>query len=614
MTAVSLSKIKFPAYYAPNDGNIYHPVKDSLAVRVLYAALPFITLHKPFGKVITLTLDSLRVFSSLNQLFKNLKSPLQLLKTVLTVTALVSTIFLHPVGLFISSLYDLSFDLIALLTRGVSLELFSHLVSLTDHFFYLATMLTGSFEIIALSLLLNMFFEIFRSREEFKKGHIIEGLSHLIMSVVRGAQSLPYLEKATSKHEMIGKQVISSLTEKVAKIRNKLAVFFFSSARMLVSPHWKITENWLKTISLCKDDRPSTTKKIIEVTKSTFYSLTLIPFALGGLVLGQTFHFSAFLLSLNPYIHLKGQVAVQKLTGKKCSIFQQNTCLTAGGFSLPFGGIPLPNGQRVEIIAEMIRKNDPDLVCLQEVSDLKDALSFYEKLNDKYGEFFLNIGATPFILQNNSGLFIASKLGVERPEFQSFSEIEGTERMVNKGFFSFLNEWGHFISTHLSPSHDDLKPTESEIETRRKEQEELLAFVQNRNAKDRKTCFILGDFNINWNSSEYRSSLLFKEGKDKYNQGRSEVTEKEATAETDYLIDRNWRHEKEVKPVHLILDYFLSFFQKEGELHISSQKVDTFDLQNPEGAISDHVALKTDIKSFVFFSRGLKLEYSASLK
>lgn len=586
-----------PAYYAPDDSNITHNKKDSLIVRIFYAALPFIALYKPFGQVITFTMDSIRTVTSFNQLLEKKESK-KLLKTIVAVSALVGPILAHPLGLCISTLYNLGCDLtavIAQLQMGSNQEALNSILSMTEHLFYLATMVAGSLEIIAISMLLNMVVEICRSRKELQKGHLLECSSHLLMSMVRFCQVAPHIEKIAYKHDIKGKEYSKNITDTISKIRDRLAVSFYSAARYFVNPHWKITDIWLDTISNYKKNQTSTTQKVLSTTKSVFTTLGLLPFALGGLVLGQACHFSAFLLSTTPYIHLKNEANLKTLD-KICSLLQLNCCLTAGGFSKLFGGTVIPNDERVLKIAEMIKQNDPDLVCLQEVSDIKDAFKLYNELSTKYGDFYFNIGATPFILQNNSGLFVASKTAIENPEVHSFSDISGTESMVNKCFFLFSTSSANFVTTHLSPSHDDLNPTSQEDKVRDEEQQRILLAAKQRSADNKKPTYVSGDFNINWNSDQYQKGLLFTEGKDYYNQDRSEASTQDATCETEYLIDRNWHHKKDTKPQNLILDYFLSLFDS-NEASVKTRKIATFDTDNPEDAISDHSALISIIKS-----------------
>ncbi len=583
-----------PPYYDLGDGRVEHVKKDSLSSRVFYAALPFIALHNPFGRAITLTSDALKTVSSFSELIDK-KNSKELAKTAIASLSLAATFFMHPIGIIISIMYDFGFDLSDLIINLQSGKLdavFFALLSISHHALYLATMLGGSLEIIALALLFNMAIEIVRSRKEFLAGKWIEGSSHLLMSLVRFSQAAPYLEKIAYKHNIQGKEAARSLKETIAKVRDKAAAFFYLSGRFLLKAHWKITDMWLETISLCKEKDSPRSQKILSLTRSAFSSLALLPFVIGGLISGQVCHFSAFLLSTTPYIHLQGSAKEKKLD-KKLSFLQLNCGLTAGGFARMFVGTEIPNNERTAFFSKLIKDKNPDLVCLQEVSDLEEAYRLYGELSSDYKEFYFGMGETPFILKNNCGLFVASKEAIENPELHSFSDIKGTESMVNKCYFIFSTKAANFITTHLSPSHDDLNPTESEIQVRSEEQRRIYLAAKQRNAENHKPVFVAGDTNINYKSPEYRRSPLFNNGKDCYNNGRQIVSDENASCETEYLIRRNWHHDESAKPSRLILDYFLSFFGGRA----TTRKIATFDVNHPKNAYSDHAAFYTEIET-----------------
>lgn len=356
-----------------------------------------------------------------------------------------------------------------------------------------------------------------------------------------------------------------SFIETVVEVRDYAALFFYSSARFLITPLWKSTSLWLESISLLKKPNTSTCQKVVSVVKCTLFSCALLPFTLVGFVLGQTFHFAAYHLATTPYIHLKGGLKAQP--SLPSSIFQLNACLTAGGFARLFGGLELSDAERVGKIAEMIRTNHPDLACLQEVSDQTSAFSLYQKLFPEFAEFYLNIGSTPFILQNNSGLFVASKSEISQPQWHSFSNIAGTESMVNKGFFVFSTPSADFINTHLSPSSDDLHPTDAEKATRAEELRRIHTAVNQKFSENNRPVFVVGDLN----------TVL--------------SNQPSAPCETEYLLQRNWHHNSNAQPQGLSIDYFLSFFHSAATTRV----IPTFDLNHPEEAISDHPALLSQI-------------------
>lgn len=596
MTTLPACALKYPAYYAPDERGVS---KDSLASRVFFAALPFIALHKPFGWGITIALDVVHSYSSLKECI-NAPNGKQLFKTAIVIASLAGTIFCHPLGLCIGSLYDLAGDLRVMIEqcqRGAYQEAAYTSLSLAQHLFYLGTMVVGSWEVIAISMILNMVIEGFRSQEEFSKDHYIEGVAHIFMAAVRFCQAMPYVEKVATQRDFRSKNFVRSLNETIAKIRDQTAFCFYGVARFFVDPLWKMTDMWIKEAALEKEMRNKTGQKVSSVAKRVFSTFSYLPsalVALGGLFVAQIFHFSAFLLQTTPYIHLKGNIEVKKTADKTVSVFQLNCCLTAGGFSRLYGGLILSNEQRVEKIAEKINDKGSDLVLLQEVSDFKDGVSLCSKLIDTYAELYFHMGAKPFVIQNTSGLLVASKIAIENPYLQSFSDIPGTERMVNKSFFSFSTRAGNFITTHLSPSTDDEHPTEAEIVTREEEQKRVYAEVLRRVKENHRPVFVVGDRNIPWNSAEYKKSLLFQRGSDVYNQGGEEVTDAAATAQTDYLIQRNWFFDTKAKPKPSIIDYFISFFMPT-ENQVVTQKVPTFAVDRPKEAISDHAALLTNI-------------------
>jgi len=567
--------LQSPAYCELDTDNIHEIAKNSLVTRVFYAALPFIALHRPFEQIVTLTMDSMRTITSLSNFLEN-KDARTAFRTVIAISAMSGTVFMHPLGLSISILNSLISNLPEMLVQLQSGDL-QALIPILQQGLYLCTIFVGSLEIITVSFLLSMAVEIIKSKNEFQKGHLIEAVSHLLMSAVRFSQSIPYMSKVAEKNNVPGTQMLENTMN---KIRDRSAIFFYRSARSFMDPLWKTTDEWLKTVSLCKDPQASTYRKTISVAKSAILSSALLPFSIGGLLLGQAFHFTAFNLATKPYIHLKGKANAQD-TSEELSIFQLNTCLTAGGFSRLFGGVTLPNEDRVKAIAGMIKEANPDVVCLQEVSDLKDAFSLYDKLSSKFSDFYLGIGPTLGVFFNNSGLFACSNQPMSDPQFHSFKNVPGTELAVNKGFFSFSTEYADVINTHLSPSSDDLHPTKPEAKTREIEQKMILEEAHKLSSKNNKPVIVLGDFNTN-------VGPLFDECTAKSNPNPK------ATCETGFLVGTNFYHKLKASLENLEIDHLLSFFEK--SYSIFSRAIPTFDPKEPKRAISDHLAIVSTIR------------------
>ncbi len=591
--AIDTGVLKKPVYFVADSTHVNSAVKDSIATRILLAALPFIALHKPFGRAIAIGLDGVRAYASWN-LYRNNGHSRELVQTILIASAFFGTLFMHPLGLCIGALYDMGFDIASIVRGSGSLEVAFSFLSLLCHFAYLATMLFGSLEVVALSFLLQMAVVMALSAKEFQNDRWIEAIAHILMSCVRLSQALPYMDKVADLRQIRGKAHLHLVHETVAKIRDRAAIFFYSSARFFIKPHWKMTGMWIETISFYNDVKAATMRKASLLAQSVLASIALLSFAVGGLVVGQTLHFSAFLLGTTPYVYLQGNGSEKRVVDT-FSLLQLNCCLPSGGFARIFGGTSLPNAERVAKIATMILEKSPDLVCLQEVSDWESGFALCSTLKSQYAHFFLRVGATPIILQNDSGLFVASKMAVSRPEFLSFSDIVGSEKWVNKGCFSFTTDLGHCLTTHLSPSADDRFPTRAEIQVREEEQARILSIVEKKREEEDKPTFIVGDWNIRWGGDEYRSSPLLARGLDPYNQHRQVVSDGDATAETNFLVQRNWHHNEKAAPLGVIIDYFLSFFSP-NSWKINTQRVATFDVKNPESALSDHAVLHTEIK------------------
>jgi endonuclease/exonuclease/phosphatase family metal-dependent hydrolase len=570
--------LRSPVYYASDDGSHQRVKKHSLVTRTFYNVLPFLALHRPLGRIITVTMDSSRTISSFSQLLEK-KDRRAILQTCIAIAALASTVFMHPLGLCIATLYDLIANLpeaIAQLQTGDV----QGLILILQHGLYLGTILIGSVEIIAVSLLLSMAIEIHRSRRDFQQGYLLEGVSHLLMSMVRFGQSVPYMTRAAEQKNLRGQQLFKSLEDTSAKIRNSAALCFYFSARFLLTPFWNSTSSWLKTVSDCNNPLSSTSHKIFSVAKSAFCSCSLFPLILGGLALGHALHFTAFILSTTPYIHLRGDANIRNPSDPKLSIFQLNCCLTAGGFARLFGGLVLPEHQRIQKIADMIREQNPNILLLQEVSDLQDAYSLYRRVSSQFTDFYLGIGPSPWILPNNSGLFVASNRPITSPEFHSFSDIPGVEPMVNKGFFSFSTPRVNIINTHLSPSSNTLHPTDLEIQTREEEQRRVMAAAHAQFSKTGRNVLLSADCNG-------QQGPLFDQC------AARSTSNPQAACETDFLVARNQRHDATAHPGGPVIDYIFSLFQ--APITFNTRVIPTFHVDHPEEAISDHPALLSEI-------------------
>ncbi len=197
-------KITEPPYYhrkysndIPKDATANKGSWVHTAQRVGMTALPFLSLYKPLNFPISLGMGALRTYTCGSQLFACIKSgntseiPYQLLQTAIAVIALAGTIFAHPVGMFISTGYDLIMDVARLinhLQKGEYQQAMECCFSIISNALYLSLFLHGGVELAIASLAVQILLGLYHSRAEFLKGNYIEAVGHVGMALVRGNQ------------------------------------------------------------------------------------------------------------------------------------------------------------------------------------------------------------------------------------------------------------------------------------------------------------------------------------------------------------------------------------------------------------------------------------------
>lgn len=353
--------------------------------------------------------------------------------------------------------------------------------------------------------------------------------------------------------------------ELIGKIRRVLSEKLFVGARYCVAPLWTVCGSWIATVAICKNPASPGIAKAKRLALSLFSSaLLLVPASL-GLVLGQSAHFLAYKLSVKPFIYMRGKGGEIREFRDRITLLQCNACLTAGEVAKLVGGVALEDQQRVEGLGKLIRSLASDVLFLQEVSDIKRAYQLYEHFKEQYAHFYLHIGPTWCVLQNNSGLFVAANTPIKDAQFISFNGIPGIESMVNKGGFAFHTNFGTMCNLHLSPSDEDQSPTNAEKECRSAEKERLYNRV-NGLGDIQQLKVLAGDWN--------EEPDLSLEGIASQNLGNTCSTEalKEFNLH-NRLVNGGFR-----------LDY--AVVQNGG--HIETQMMPTHDLNQPERALSDH--------------------------
>lgn len=218
-----------PPYYHheySNDIDRPHQEPSNIYKRATLVSLPFLSLYKPLSLPISLGMGATRVYTSANQLISDIQSgdckriSFDVLQTTIAVAALASTIFAHPIGMILTTSQDIIFELSELLQSLQKGDMEGSLISLTkiiNNAFYLALICRGGLEFSIVSLAMQAITLVISSRDEFKKGHVLEGCGNLLMAAVRvnqGYSQLKLLQRQWEIDEAIKRIVVGKLHEK----------------------------------------------------------------------------------------------------------------------------------------------------------------------------------------------------------------------------------------------------------------------------------------------------------------------------------------------------------------------------------------------------------------
>lgn len=184
--------------------------------------------------------------------------------------------------------------------------------------------------------------------------------------------------------------------------------------------------------------------------------------------------------------------------------------------------LPAPLGKAKEKRAEefvnkIIKKPIYDFICLQEIfaEEIRDYLIHH--LQDRY-PYIVGKSGSPNPLNQDSGLFFASKLPILRHTFREFHDksLLTPDLIADKGILATRFEFGSSTeATILRVFLTHLQSRESEFKTREKQLAQLRRFIAQSSTPGKKRknpskiyTILLGDFNvIGDNGEEYKKML-----------------------------------------------------------------------------------------------------------
>lgn len=316
-------------------------------------------------------------------------------------------------------------------------------------------------------------------------------------------------EEASSWSKIAAYQIASYLTDPLCKAREYMiraqildALPASSSIKNSIEPLCSfvkkmqlIDESWLDTDFVAKF-----TEKCLLLSGSALLSIAA-PFTAAPAAM---LRFVTANLETDRFIHYKGFFSEKELGPERCfNHMLWNVCGIKAGYDIEEGGqMPIQDDflpfseQRIFKIAEKILEEDPDVLCLNEVFDIRDALYLVNALQKRYAHFVIHCGTRT--LGTTSGLFFATKFAVEDVSFTPFAKdaLYGLAKYAEKGFLSVKTKdskgpIANFITTHLQHSDQAAFPSYEEEMSRKKELECIMEHISP--AED---AILAGDLNL----------------------------------------------------------------------------------------------------------------------
>lgn len=172
------------------------PEEDSLEKRTILAALPFLSLYKPAGSLISLVMGGCRICTHLKDSIET-NSLSSLSQTMLASIALASSVFNLSVGFLITNSIDTMQGIINLLNHlleGQWENAAHEYLHITANALYIAFMLTNSLEYMLAFTIIQVLISIFQAKDEFMKDHYIESFGKIAMGLIRAKQGTAYYQ------------------------------------------------------------------------------------------------------------------------------------------------------------------------------------------------------------------------------------------------------------------------------------------------------------------------------------------------------------------------------------------------------------------------------------
>ncbi len=223
-----------PSFYYRNESELATDLPQQSQIkhfapqieRVMLVALPFLSLYRPFGKVIS---SSLGVYHSVSHLCGAISAgneqawkrcALRIGQMGLAILTIGATLFHLRVGLLLITSIDIAksgFALCHCLYQRQYLQALEKGLELSTSGFYLGIMMTGALEIVLLSLLLQTATCLYQAQKEYKQGRYLEAVAKIAMGMIRVYQINQTREAIQKRNLLFAIQKYKNLAERIQR-------------------------------------------------------------------------------------------------------------------------------------------------------------------------------------------------------------------------------------------------------------------------------------------------------------------------------------------------------------------------------------------------------------
>lgn len=435
--------IRIPAYINRNFENDFSGFNKTYGVRVAAAALPFFSLYKPFSYPLSLAMGAVRLLTT-----GKTETPLQVFSVAAAIAGIAGTYFRHPLGMLIATAHDLVFDLgrlVSALQAGEYQSGMIELLQVINNTLYMGLFVGGGAQVLAASLSIQFLVGIHRSYAHFQKGgERLEGVSHLLMALIRGHQAIRGWQSICIEQDM---RQAKEEGKPYLPIANRIQKFFVNAGyRINGLSRWTVRQ-----IGHHSQSRVQTAAKVA----------LAVPIALAAFLISTPCYLAASYAGTGRFERIEAATPSHFAPNDdKVKVMFQNIC-GQDPWSIFSGGVvpPLeigPNGEsRADSIISKILEGKPDIYCGQEFDDLGVSGKIGHVLSQEGYTCIRDLGCNDPLL-NHSGLFIAIRGPIESVAFHSFApeHASGITSWCNRGVLELTTPLFKVVNVHLNSGGD----------------------------------------------------------------------------------------------------------------------------------------------------------------